>query len=89
MSDDNKDHPEDPKPTSLTKDVARAFGSGLVQGARSTLRCIAWGAAVGAVVLGAAGWWYFGMNGLMIGAGVGAVIGAIGFWMFAYETSVL
>ena len=59
-------------------DIGRAVGRGLVEEGRNWLRWAGGGALVGAVFLGGAGGYYFGLNGLGIGALAGAVIGAVG-----------
>ena len=38
--------------------------------------------SVGAVVLGGIGLIIFGLKGLLIGAGLGAVVGGVGVWLF-------
>jgi len=67
-----------PKPDSLLREV----GSGLKDEVRTWLRWTMWGAVLGAVVVGAAGAWYFGFTGLAVGAGIGAVAGGLGALLF-------
>lgn len=57
--------------------VAREVGKGLIEDARSTLRWVGGGALVGALGLGGAGFWFFGTDGLLYGAAIGAVAGAL------------
>ena len=62
--------------------LAREVGSSLKAEFRHSLRWAAWGGGLGAVVLGAAGFWYFGATGLALGAVAGVVGGGVGAWLF-------
>ncbi len=62
--------------------LAREVGSSLKTKVRRSLRWALWGGGLGAIVLGAAGFWFFGATGLAIGAAVGAVAGGVGAWFF-------
>jgi hypothetical protein len=86
---------EDPKharkdesiPRSLVRGAAsglRIAGSGLAQMALGWLRWLGAGAVGGAVVLGGVGLYFFGLNGLALGAGVGAVLGVLLVLVAAY-----
>jgi hypothetical protein len=73
-------HDEESVLTSIARGAAAGVGVGtslLVREARSWLRWLGAGAAGGAVVLGGAGLYYFGWDGLALGAGAGAVLGAV------------
>ena len=70
--------PESHEPPSLASEVV----SSLKAEFRSSLRWAMWGAGLGAIVLGAAGFWFFGATGLVYGAGLGAVAGGLGAWFF-------
>ena len=63
---------------SFIKDVGR----GLVREFGNSLRWALAGSLLGAGALGAAGFWYFGWIGLLIGAAVGAVVGGAALWFF-------
>ena len=56
---------------------AEAAATGLAKQARSWLRWLGGGAAGGAIVCGGAGLYFFGWNGLALGAVAGAVLGAL------------
>ena len=56
-------------------DLASAFGSALAGEFR---RWLLWGAVLGAIVVGGAGLYFFGLEGLGIGLLAGAAIGGIG-----------
>ena len=60
------------------KTFAKEVLSGLKEEARTSLRWAIGGAIVGAVVLGGIGLIIFGLKGLLIGAGLGAVVGGVG-----------
>ncbi len=60
--------------------LAREIGSSLKAEFRTSMRWAFWGAALGAIVLGAAGLWFFGTTGLAIGAAIGAVAAGLGAW---------
>lgn len=60
------------------KPLAKEVLSGLKEDARSWLRWAIGGAIAGAVVLGGIGLILFGLKGLLIGAGIGAVVGGVG-----------
>ena len=71
---------ENSPPTSFAREV----GKGLIEGGKSTLRWAGGGAVFGALALGGAGLWFFGVNGLLYGAAIGAVVGALGaLWLSA------
>ena len=65
----------------------RALGKKLRQEARSCWRWVSRGAIVGAVVLGGIASWYFGLTGLWIGAGIGAVCGGVGAFLIYGEAT--
>ena len=84
MARDNEktEKPEGEQPvlTSIARGAAAGVGVGtslLLRGVRSWLRWLGAGAAGGAVVLGGAGFYCFGWDGLALGAGAGAVLGAV------------
>lgn len=62
--------------------IGKAVRQELADEARSWLRWAVAGAAIGAVILGGAGMYFFGWKGLGIGALAGAVVGGVGFWLF-------
>jgi hypothetical protein len=64
------------------KQLARGLGVGLVEEGRTWLRFAGAGAGLGAIGLGGAGFWYFGLEAGAIGAAVGAVVGGLGAWLF-------
>ena len=78
MTEFEPKQPESQEPPSLASVVV----SSLKTGVRNSLRWAAWGAGLGAIVLGAAGFWFFGTTGLAYGAAVGAVAGGLGAWFF-------
>ncbi len=49
---------------------------------RRWLRWTLWGAVLGALVVGGAGAWFFGVKGLAYGAAAGAAVGGLGAWSF-------
>lgn len=59
---------------------AREVGRGLVEEAKDSVRSAAIGAVLGSAVLGGAGFYYFGLYGLLFGGILGAVIGGGIFW---------
>jgi hypothetical protein len=67
-----------PERESVVREIGRAFGRGLVNEGRRWLRWAGTGAVVGAVLLGPAGGYFFGLEGLGIGLLAGAVIGGVG-----------
>ena len=77
----------DERATHREPSLAREVGSHVASELRSWLRWTLWGAAIGAVALGAVGLWYFGTTGLVIGALVGAVAGGLGGLVFYYQAS--
>ena len=63
---------------------AREVGKGIIEDGKSTLRWVLGSALVGALLVGGASAWFFGMGALMYGAAIGAVIGALGaLWLSA------
>lgn len=78
MTDSESQRPTSQRPTSLAREVAQ----GLKAEFRTSLRWALRGAGVGAVLLGAAGFWFFGPTGLALGAGVGAMAGGLAVWLF-------
>lgn len=76
------DH-DDSQPGSFTQELGKQVG----REARSALRWTARGAMLGAMVVGAFGLWYFSLMGLWIGAGIGAVGGGIGAFLFYADAS--
>jgi len=86
MNDSEDPRHERREPASLAREV----GPSLKQETRSWLRWGAWGAVLGAVTLGAAGFWFFGTTGLLLGAAIGAVAGGIGsLLLYLHGASVL
>ena len=79
MADLKPNQPQNETTTSLASEVV----SGVKAEARNSLRWAAWGAGIGAVMLGAAGLWFFGPVGLAVGAAIGAIAGGLGAW-FVY-----
>ncbi|MEZ5989275.1 MAG: hypothetical protein R3F30_09170 [Planctomycetota bacterium] len=77
MSDPEDPRQEGQEPASFGREI----GTGIREEVRSWLRWAAFGAGLGAVVLGVTGFWYFGATGLAIGAAMGAVVGGIGAWL--------
>lgn len=74
---------QDEEKTSATS-FAREVGKGIVEEGKSTLRWVLGSALVGALLVGGAGAWFFGMDALLYGAAIGAVIGALGaLWLSA------
>ena len=71
--------PDSKDPPSLLQEVA----SSVKDQARTSLRWAAWGAGLGATVLGVAGFWFFAPVGFAIGAALGALVGGLGAW-FVY-----
>ena len=57
---------------------ARELGRGLVDEGVTWLRWAGTGAMVGAVTVGAAGLYFFGIEALAIAAVVGAIVGGLG-----------
>jgi hypothetical protein len=47
------------------------------------------GAAIGATLLGGFGFFVLGFSGLLGGAALGAIIGALGFWLFYLNATTL
>lgn len=78
MTDSESKRPERQEPPSFAREV----GSGLKAEVRTSLRWAFWGAGLGAVVVGAVGFWLLGGTGLAYGAAVGAVAGGFGAWLF-------
>ncbi|MCB9911703.1 MAG: hypothetical protein H6827_01775 [Planctomycetes bacterium] len=78
MTEFEPKQPEKKKSPSLASDVV----SSLKAEVRNSLLWAVWGAGLGAIVLGAAGFWFFGSTGLAYGAGVGAIAGGLGAWFF-------
>jgi hypothetical protein len=74
---------------SFAKETAKEVGKGLLKEGKTTVKWGFWGAVVGAVALGGAGWFKFGPKVGLIGAGVGAVVGGIGAAWFYISASSL
>ena len=75
---------DETQPESFTQGLAKEPR----QEARSSLRWARNCAVVGAIGLGAVGLWFFGLTGLWIGAGLGAVVGGVGgFLVYADATT--
>jgi hypothetical protein len=68
-------HTEKEEPIPLS--IVRAATSALVKEARFWLRWMGVGAVVGAGVLGGGGLYFFGLQGLALGVGIGAVLGGL------------
>jgi len=85
------DQPDDTssQPESLAKETAKEVGKELLKEGKTTVKWGFWGAVVGAVALGGAGWFKFGTTMGLIGAGVGAVVGGIGAAWFYISASSL
>ena len=66
-SDDTRQERKDPN--SFGPEV----GTSLKREARTWLRFAAWGAGLAATALATAGFWFFGLTGLAVGAVIGAV----------------
>lgn len=77
----SESEPRPPKIPELST-LAREVGSSLGREFARSLRWAAWGAGLGALGLGATGFWFFGATGLAYGAAVGAVAGGLGAWFF-------
>ncbi len=87
MNNQSKSTPSQPE--SLAKETAKEVGKELLKEGKTTVKWGLWGAAVGAVALGGAGWFKFGPKVGLIGAGVGAVVGGIGAaWFYVSATSL-
>ncbi len=78
MSEFEPNQHESQKPDSLASEVLSGLKSEFV----NSLQWALWGAGIGAIVLGVAGFWFFGVTGLALGAGVGAVAGGLAAWFF-------
>lgn len=78
-----------PQPESFAKETAKEVGTGLLKEGKTTVKWGLWGAVVGAVALGGAGWFKFGPKFGLIGAVVGAVVGGIGAVWFYISASSL
>ena len=76
-----------PKPKSMVRELGSELGRSIIEEGRSWLRWALGGAAVGAVAGGGLGFYYFGSEALLIGAGVGAVIGCLGALYLNYAAS--
>ncbi len=74
--------PDDSGVLSIIGGFFVAFGRGLVSELGVSLRWALWGAIIGALLLGGAGFWYFSWQGLGYGLLAGAVIGGVGAWLF-------
>jgi energy-converting hydrogenase Eha subunit A len=73
---------------SLISEVGRAVGRDVIEEGKSWLRWALGGAIVGALGLGGLGVYLFGVEALIYGVLIGAVIGAIGAWLlYIYGTS--
>lgn len=84
MSDPKQ--PQEPSLQSFAKDL----GKGLVEEGKTWLRWAGAGAVVGALGLGAAGGYLFGLSAIITGALAGAVIGAVlGWLLYALLTASL
>jgi hypothetical protein len=66
----------------------RQLGNEVGREARSWLRWTLRGAVVGAVTLAGFGFWYFGLMGLWIGGGLGAVAGGLGAFFLYGDASI-
>ena len=79
---DNHSDPET-REKSETGEILKDVGKDLLRETGTTIKWGIGGALIGAVILGALGFWKFGEVGLVVGAIAGAVLGgAIGFWAY-------
>lgn len=73
---------EKPEETSLLRAFGRGLGQEVATEARTWLLWAVCGAVVGAVLLGGAGLYLFGLQGLGIGLIAGIILGGIVSWLF-------
>jgi hypothetical protein len=80
---------DQPNDTSSPREsFTKELGKGLLKEGKTTVKWGFWGAVVGAVALGGAGWFKFGPKVGLIGAAVGAVVGGIGAaWIYITASS--
>lgn len=83
MSDHQQQNEEVPRPPKesqawgLAKEIVGDVGKQIASDTKATFKWALRAAIIGAIAVGGAGGWYFGLMGLAIGAVGGAIVGAI------------